>query len=54
MKRLIVGGYVAVTESRHVSTEHAVALIRSATVTTQPSYRSNPITPQTHSSAAVQ
>ena len=48
------GGYVAVTDSRHVSTVLAVALILRTIVTTERSHRSNPITPQTHSSAPVQ
>jgi predicted amino acid dehydrogenase len=49
----MVGGYVAIIESRHVSTELTVALILSTTVTTQRSHTINPITLQVHSSAPV-
>ena len=52
----IVGGCVAVTESRQVSTVLAVALILSTTVTTQRSHISKTklITPQAYSSAPVE
>ena len=48
------GGYVVVTESQSVSTVHAVARIRSTTVTTQLSHRSNPVSLQAYSSTPAQ